>query len=261
MNNWYLGTIGFSYKEWVGPFYPAGMSQREYLPYYSKFFHSVEVDTTFHSSPRLETVESWYATSPPEFKFTLKTPRTITHDLGLKNVQGLMNEFTDILFPLKEKLGPILIQLPPSFTQENLKLLGDFLDTLTPSYRYAVEFRHPSWYNEKTTQLLSERQICWVSIDFPNVPKKIIPTTDFLFIRWIGINNLYHYHSFERVDKNDQLKSWLKAILVFQSEIPTMYGYFNNDYTGFAAGTCKRFILLAGLNDWEEDIPFQERLF
>ena len=261
MSIWYLGTIGYSYKDWVGAFYPAGASQREYMPYYSKYFNSVEIDTTFHSLPRLSAVETWYAFTPPEFKFTLKTPRTITHDLGLRGVQGLMNEFIDALYPLKEKVGPLLIQLPPSFTQANLNLLSEFIDSLPQTHRYAVEFRHASWYNDRTAQLLSQHQICWVSIDFPDVPKRIIPTTDFLYLRWIGVNNMYHYHSYERVDKNEQLSWWLNAINEFKTKIPTVYGYFNNDYTGFAAGSCKRFMQLAGLTDDGEHLPFQERLF
>ncbi len=261
MSTWYLGTIGFSYKDWVGAFYPAGSSQREYLPYYSKLFNSVEIDTTFHSLPRHSAIETWYVSTPPEFKFTIKTPHTITHDLGLKGAQGLMNEFIDALYPLKEKVGPVLIQFPPNFTQDNLNRLSDFIDSLPPTHRYAVEFRHTSWYNDTTAKLLSRRQICWVSIDFPDLPKQIIPTTDFLYLRWIGVNNMYHYHSYERVDKNDQLSRWLHAIIEFKTEIPTVYGFFNNDYTGFAAGSCKRFMRLAGLIDDEENLPFQERLF
>jgi uncharacterized protein YecE (DUF72 family) len=261
MSRWFLGTIGFSYKDWVGGFYPPGASQREYLPYYTKFFNSVELDTTFHSAPRIDTVQSWHATTTPQFKFCLKTPRLITHEMGLKGVQGLMNEFLDSLYPLQDKIGPILIQLPPSFTQENMLIVSEFLEALPASHRYAVEFRHPSWFNNRTAKLLSQSQVCWVSIDFPHLPKNIIPTTDFLYFRWIGVNNLYHYHSYERVDRSEQLIWWLKAIREFETNIPSVYGFFNNDYAGFAAGTCKRFMLLAGLMDEEQNPPLQERLF
>lgn len=261
MSSWFLGTIGYSYKEWVGPFYPPGSAQREYLPYYTKFFNSVELDTTFHSIPPTNTVQSWHDSTPTEFKFSLKTPHVITHELMLKGAEGLMNEFLDALYPLQHKMGPILIQLPPSFTQESFSILSDFLESLPPSHRYAVELRHASWYNNRTAQLLSQYQVCWVSIDFPNIPKNIIPTTDFLYIRWIGINNLYHYHSYERVDKSKQLIWWFHTIRDFQTEIPTVYGFFNNDYTGFAAGTCRRFMLLAGFIDEEQNPPLQERLF
>ena len=261
MNSWFLGTIGFSYKDWIGGFYPPGAQQHEYLPYYAKFFNSVELDTTFHSAPRIETVQSWHNSTPTLFNFCLKTPRLITHEMGLKGAQGIMNEFLDSLYPLQDKLGPILIQLPPGFTQENILILSEFLEALPGLYRYAVEFRHPSWFNDRTTELLAQYQVCWVSIDFPHIPKKIIPTTDFIYIRWIGINNLYHYHSYERVDRSEQLIRWLRAIREFDTSIPTMYGFFNNDYAGFAAGTCKRFMHLAGLTDEEQNPPYQERLF
>jgi uncharacterized protein YecE (DUF72 family) len=261
MSYWRLGTIGFSYKDWVGPFYPAGISPREYLSYYSKLFNSVELDTTFHSIPRSTTIESWFTSTPSEFKFCLKTPHTITHELGLKGSQGLMLEFLDSLVPLRGKTGPILIQLPPSYTQDNYFVLQEFLETLPQIHRYAIEFRHPSWYNEKTTQLLSKNHICWVTIDYPNLPRLINLTTDFLYIRWIGINGMYHQHSYEREDKTYQLRLWLHAILPLSEQIPVMYGFFNNDYAGFAAGTCKRFMHLAGFKEDEQNTPFQERLF
>jgi uncharacterized protein YecE (DUF72 family) len=261
MSDWHLGTIGFSYKDWVGEFYPTGTTQREYLPYYSKVFNSVEMDTTFHSTPRSTNVESWYASTPDEFKFCMKTPRAITHELGLHAAQSLMSEFLDTLHPLQEKTGPVLIQLPPSYSQTNLPVLSEFLESLPQSHRYAIEFRHASWYNEKTTQLLSNYNVCWVTIDFPNLPRKVNITTDFVYIRWIGINGMYHHHSYERVNKTSQLRWWLQELLMVRKQISTVYGFFNNDYAGFAAGSCRRFLLLAGLKDEDQDTPYQERLF
>jgi uncharacterized protein YecE (DUF72 family) len=114
-----------------------------------------------------------------------------------------MNEFIESLSPLQGKTGPILIQLPPSFSQENFFVLDEFLEILPRSHQYAIEFRHPSWYNQKTAQLLTHYRICWVSVDYPNLPKQINPTTDFLYIRWIGINGMYQHHTHERVDKTN----------------------------------------------------------
>jgi uncharacterized protein YecE (DUF72 family) len=261
MSDWYLGTIGFSYKDWVGEFYPSGTTQRGYLTYYCKVFNSVELDTTFHSIPQRATVQSWFATTPSEFKFCLKTPRTITHELGLKGAEGLMDEFIESLSPLQGKTGPILIQLPPSYSQENFSVLREFLEILSRSHQYAIEFRHPSWYNQKTTQLLSEYRVCWVTLDYPNLPKQINLTADFLYIRWLGRNGMYLHHTHERVDKTHQLKSWIQIINPFLEQVPIVYGFFNNDYAGFAAGTSKRFMLLAGLTDDDQNIAYQERLF
>jgi uncharacterized protein YecE (DUF72 family) len=261
MNHWYLGTIGFSYKDWVGSFYPIGTPQRGFLPYYSKVFNAVELDTTFHSIPNQATVQSWFTKSPTEFRFCLKTPRRITHELGLRGAQGLMVEFIDSLQPLREKLGPILIQLPPKYTIVNHSVLGEFLEYLPGKCQYAIEFRHASWYNPKTTELLSHHQVCWVTSDIPNLPKEIIPTSNFYYIRWIGVNGMYEHHTHERVDKSNELRWWLEAIRPISEHIPTIYGFFNNDYAGFAAGTCKRFKLIAGLSDEEEKLPYQDRLF
>jgi uncharacterized protein YecE (DUF72 family) len=261
MNQWYIGTIGYSYKEWMGGFYPTGIKPRDYLPYYSKVFNSVEIDTTFHSLPRLESVQSWSASVPSGFKISLKTPRGITHEMKLYHAESIMAEFIDTIQPLKDRLGPVLIQLPPSFRIDSFNILQDFLKELPPVCLYAIELRHPSWFIEETVKLLSQFHICWAAIDFPNIPRQIVRTTDFLYIRWIGINGMYQHHSFERIDKTDHLKWWIDAIHAAMTEGMAIYGYFNNDYTGFAAGSCKRFMVMAGLMDEENNMPYQERLF
>jgi len=259
MKYWYLGTIGFSYKDWVGPFYPGGTTQRGYLPYYSKVFNAVELDTTFHSIPQRSTVQSWFNSTPEEFRFCLKTPRRITHELGLKGTQGLMLEFIDSLQPLSEKLGPILIQLPPKFSQVYYSVLREFLRSLPNTHQFAIEFRHASWYNQNTTQLLNQHQVSWVANDFPNLPKEINLTTNFVYIRWIGVNGLYQHHTHERVDKSIELRWWLEKIYQVSEHIPNVYGFFNNDYAGFAAGTGKRFKGIAGLTYQEDNLPYQSR--
>jgi uncharacterized protein YecE (DUF72 family) len=259
MIRWYLGTIGFSYKDWVGSFYPVGTVPRNYLSLYSKVFNSVEIDTSFHAVPRNENIISWAATVPPDFKVCFKTPRRITHELQLINADSLMDEFITAIKPLGDKIVPILIQMPPRFTQANISTLEMFLDKLPQFYRYAIEFRHSSWYIEKTSKLLSKYRVCWVSIDFPRIPKAITPTTDFLYIRWIGINGMYGKHTHERADKSDQLRWWLNEIRSKEDNITEFYGFFNNDYTGCAASTCVRFKKIAGFSSDTDVIPLQER--
>jgi uncharacterized protein YecE (DUF72 family) len=261
MSQWHLGTIGFSYKDWVGEFYPIDTSQRDYLPFYSKVFNSVEIDTTFHAIPKFSIVQSWFSITPDGFKFCLKTPRIITHERGLKASEGLMTEFLESIEPLRYKTGPILIQLPPRYSQEHLSDMELFLAYLPDSYQYAIEFRHPSWYNDITTQLLSKYQVCWVAIDFPSLPKQLILTTDFIYLRWIGRNGMYQRHSFERVEKTHELETWFDLIKTNQSDIKHIYGFFNNDYTGFAAGTCRRFLQITGMKKDDQQFPYQERLF
>jgi uncharacterized protein YecE (DUF72 family) len=261
MSEWYFGTIGFSYKDWVGEFYPIDTNPRDYLPLYSKVFNCVEIDTTFHAIPKISMVQSWFSVTPEEFKFSIKTPGVITHELGLRASEGLMMEFLESVEPLGHKTGPILIQLPPRYTQEYISDMDLFLASLPNSYQYAIEFRHRSWYNELTAQVLSKYHVCWVTIDYPNLPKQFIRTSDFMYIRWIGRNGFYHRHSFEREEKTQELTSWLELIDSYQSDIPFVYGFFNNDYTGFAAGTCRRFQQMAGIQKNDQQFPYQERLF
>ena len=261
MSQWYIGTIGFSYKDWVGEFYPINITQKEYLPFYSKIFNVVEIDTTFHAIPKPSVIQSWFNITPDGFKFCLKTPRIITHELGLKASQGLMSEFLESIAPLKEKTGPILIQLPPRYTQDNIEDVDLFLSALPGDYQYAIEFRHLSWYNEDTVHLLTTHHICWVTVDYPKLPKQIMQTTDFIYIRWIGINGEYQRHSFERVKKINELTSWLALIKSYNNRVTSIYGFFNNDYTGCAASTCKRFVQLSGITKNEQHFPYQEHLF
>jgi uncharacterized protein YecE (DUF72 family) len=261
MSEWHLGTIGFSYKDWVGAFYPIDTNPRDYLSLYSKVFNCVEIDTTFHAIPKVSMVQSWFRVTPGEFKFCVKTPGIITHDLGLKASEGLMKEFLESVEPLGHKTGPILIQLPPRYSQEHISDVELFLACLPNSYQYAIEFRHLSWYNDLTAQLLSKYKVCWVTLDYPNLPQQFIRTTDFMYIRWIGRNGLYQRHSFERIEKTYELTSWLELTNSYQSDIPCIYGFFNNDYTGFAAGTCKRFQKMAGIQINNQHFPNQERLF
>ncbi len=116
MVEWFLGTMGFGYDDWRGVFYPPGTTSRDYLTHYSRIFNSVEMDTTFYGVPRSAVVTQWAASTPDNFKFCAKLPRTITHEMGLIGTRGLVDEFIDAMRLLGDKLGVILIQFPPSFT-------------------------------------------------------------------------------------------------------------------------------------------------
>ena len=125
--NWYLGTMGFSYKDWSGVFYPEGLVARDYLAYYSQHFNAVELDSTFYGTPKPAYVERWAAVVPPGFTFCAKVPRTITHDLRLVEAHELMEVFVRTMTLLGDKLGAILIQLPPDMPFEHIHHLAVFL--------------------------------------------------------------------------------------------------------------------------------------
>jgi uncharacterized protein YecE (DUF72 family) len=268
MADWYLGTMGFGYKDWKGVFYPQGTETADFLGYYSRIFNSVEMDTTFYGTPRAATVEGWAAATPDGFKFCAKTPRIITHELELVGAAGYMQEFTDAIRHLGDKLGVILVQLPPSFDVTHHLALAAFLEELSQTARdipVAVEFRHRSWFTpesgSETRDLLRSRGVCWAATEYPHTPGVIVPTTDFLYLRWIGQHGTYDHHNFERVDKTSELTRWLQAIREVESRVKRVYGFFNNDYAGFAAGTCNRFKEIAGLPVESFTPPEQGRLF
>lgn len=256
-----LGTIGFGYRDWEGVFYPEGLPTREYLKFYNRHFNALEIDTTFYGSPKAETVNRWVADTDDDFIFCVKTPREITHTMGLVGTRGLMSEFCDSIRLFGGKLGAILIQLPPSFTISRSAVLINFLQEIPSDLRFAIEFRNPSWYTDDTAQLLTDHNVCWVISEYPGLPMDIRKTSDYLYIRWIGEHGKYRPHTHERIDKSQQLMSWWANIKPFLDTIQVFYGFFNNDYAGFAAGTCEKFMKIVGLPIEENNRPKQQSLF
>src|SRR5947208_90497 len=136
----YVGTSGFSYASWKPDFYPAGSKAKDFLRLYSERLPSVELNATFYKLPSEAQLRSWAEQTPPGFRFAVKMSRRITHFGGL----DLVGTFCEQVRALRERLGPVLIQFPPTRTRDDglLELLHGSLD---PDLRYAFEFRHPSW--------------------------------------------------------------------------------------------------------------------
>lgn len=261
MSEWFLGTMGFGYKDWGGGvFYPTGLPSGETLSYYSRRYNAVELDTTFYGTPKPSKVKQWANSVPDHFVFCAKLPRSLTHENGLLGVQGELNEFVESMRNLGEKLGVILIQLPPRFTLAEEKPLSEFLSVLPSDLRFAVEFRHSSWLVPRIETLLKSCQVCWATTEYPGLPNQIRQTTDFLYIRWIGKHGTYDRHAFERVDKTTQLTWWRDQIQPHLDTVKRVYGFFNNDYAGFAIGTCNKFKTILGISEPPDRI-IQERLF
>ena len=249
MANWYIGTMGFSYQDWSEVFYPPDMDTRDYLSYYSRIFNAVEIDSTFYGIPKAEYVQRWAATTPDDFKFCVKVPRLITHDMVLSGTQGLVAEFVNMMRLLEEKLGVILIQFPPSFKADQSALLDDFLGELPGGVKYAVEVRHRSWYTAeaKTEEILRQHGVAWAATQYPGLPRLIHQTARFVYTRWIGRHGSFERHSVERLDRSGELKAWLELFRRVENQVEAIYGFTNNDYAGFAPGTANRFKEIAGL--------------
>lgn len=268
--DYHLGTVGFGYKDWDAVFYPVGTPAREYLKNYARVFNSVEIDSTFYGTPRVEQVKNWSNTCSSAFKFCFKTPRYITHDMGLQRVDQEMIDFIKAISVAESKLGPVLIQLPPSYQLSEREQLKAFLEKLPQEFKYALEFRHLSWFKigfEKTQEILSKNNICWVTNDYAAMPKEIIRTSDFVYFRFIGKHNRYPKKDHERLDLSDKLQDWsAKLSLSLDNDhdnsksCSEVFAYFNNDYSGHSPATCNKFKKILGLTVNEPEIYEQVSL-
>lgn len=261
MTDWHIGTMGFAYEGWAGPFYPAGMPARHFLAEYSQYFDSVEIDSTFYGQPRPEQVQRWGAVTPPHFTFCLKTPRAITHDAPLTEGITRMREFLDVAGLLGDKLGVILLQFGPEFTHNHFNDLMIFLRELPADKRFAVEFRHRSWDTPGTAVLLEQHHICLAAADYIYMPQVIHRTSDFLYLRFIGPHGQFGTKDKELVDKTSDLQRWAANIQPLLPDVRDVYVFMNNDYSGFSPATCNRFKQMVGLPVQEIRPLIQGRLF
>ncbi len=230
MENILIGTSGWSYEEWVGPFYSEADDR---LGQYFDVFMTVEVNSTFYSFPSAWLPRLWARRSPDGFRFALKVPRDITHKKMLADPRILIEKFLKLVDPLRkaERLGPLLFQLPPKL-QCNISLLSKFLKTLPEGYEYAVEFRHPSWFEcREVIGLLRDYNVAFTVVDAPGLPGKVEVTADFSYFRWHGRGSRpwYNYHY-----RMGELREFAGKVLSARSKCKRVYGYFNNHFKGFA---------------------------
>jgi len=229
---YHLGTSGWSYPGWKGRFYPPGLPSCEWLSFYAQTFATVEINMTFYRFPKPETLGRWLELTPAHFTFTLKANRQITHLKKLKNVRSEVRYFYILADSLRERLGCILFQLPPSITLD-LDLLAGFLETLSPEYKNVVEFRHESWYEEKTYALLRAHEAAFCTVSSAKVPKTSPPTAPHAYFRFHGLTG-EHRHNYSE----EELEEW--AGIIRRAEAEEVYIYFNNDYQAFAVSNCLR---------------------
>ena len=185
---YYLGCSGWSYEGWKGPFYPNELDNKYWLSYYSQVFDFVEIDSTFYKIPSQFMVNNWSKRTADNFRFAVKFPKVITHTKRLKGVEKDIEQFYDAMEPLYDKILVFLMQLPPSLhIAEGLDLIKNLRYTLDPSFRYAIEVRHHSWFNELFYNYLKEKNYClvWSQQDILVTPP--ILTSDFVYLRLIEV--------------------------------------------------------------------------
>jgi len=233
----YVGTSGWQYKHWNARFFPADLPKKDWLPYLSSKFKTVEVNTTFYHLAKKSTFEKWKKEVPANFLFTIKFYRRFTHIKKLnfdKEELETLDAFVKNAEVLGRKLGPILIQFPPSFRLNLVKLefLIIQLRKLEKKYktklRLACEFRHPSWFADEAYEFIKKHKVAWVITNSPAWPSKVIKTCDFVYMRFHGRTKLFASNY-----TNEELEEWAKALKDLKPK--ELFCYFNNDANAYAA--------------------------
>lgn len=225
----HVGTSGWSYDHWKGPFYPQDLPGTRMLEYYARHFKSVEVNNSFYRLPEKQTLRHWYECTPDDFRFTAKASRYITHMKKLREPQKTVPVFLQRISLLGDKLGPILFQLPPHW-HCNTERLGSFLDSLSDEFHYTFEFRDSSWLNRQTFELLARHKVsfCIYELEGFVTPQEI--TASHIYVRLHGPGEAY-----QGSYTNKSLSAWARTLTDWAQRGNTVYCYFDNDQGGYAA--------------------------
>lgn len=227
-----IGTSGWNYKHWRDVFYPPKLSASKWLAFYSQHFETVELNATFYRLPKPETFEKWYEKTPDFFIWSVKASKYITHTKRLKDCEEPVHRFYGVAGLLKDKLGPLLLQLPPNMAFEEDRFIG-FCKNLDPSFKHVLEIRHPSWVDPIVFNILQEHNIAFCLSDTAGrYPYHEEITADFIYIRLHGSRKLYQSEYSE-----DELKEWGRKIRTWNRQT---YVYFDNDFEGFAVQNAQR---------------------
>ncbi|MFN2613941.1 MAG: DUF72 domain-containing protein [Actinomycetota bacterium] len=215
----FVGTSGFSYREWKPEFYPADLKSKDFLSFYSRAFPSVEINNTFYRAPTPSLLDGWKVQTPADFRFTLKAPQKITHIRRLRDTDEEVGYFLNTARALDERLGCILFQLPPSL-KADAELLEKFLAALPGDpFRFAMEFRHDSWSTDDIKALLGNCGVAWCAADTEDKPVTVVRTArSHVYLRLRGLN--YTDEDLQRwaADARATLDDGLDAYVYFKHE-------------------------------------------
>ena len=229
----YVGTSGYSFKEWKGHFYPEKLPQKEMLRYYATHFSTVEINNTFHKFPTESTVQSWADQVPGSFRFVLKARQIITHFRRLQSTERYVDDFIRIASVLKQRQGPILFQLPPNF-KKDIPRLDAFLSYIGGRAKSAFEFRHESWFDDEVFNSLRAHEAAMCIADADDVPTAhVVRTANWGYVR---------LREEGYTDKN--LRDWIKEIR--SQNFDEAYVFFKHEDAGAGPKLAARFAELAG---------------
>ncbi|TLZ64194.1 MAG: DUF72 domain-containing protein [Methanobacteriota archaeon] len=228
-----FGTSGWSYEEWLGVFYETASESK--LAAYTKVFNTAEIDSSFYRAPTKGMVLGWLRYTPEDFVFAAKVPQTVTHDRRIdvaKRAEEDVRAFCELMDPLNDagKLGPLLLQLPPSLRFDP-GVVRRFFETLPHRYKWAIEFRNKSWLVPEAYDLLREFHVAYTIVDEPLLPPDVHLTADFSYIRWHGRGKdpWYDYQY-----SPEELRDWVPKVEKIAEASDPVYGFFNNHYHGYA---------------------------
>lgn len=225
----YAGTSGYSFREWVGRFYPEKTKAKDYLSYYGSQLNSVEINHTFRRFPRAEVSDAWARATPESFRFAIKMHQSVTHRYRLREVGRSVNDFLAELKPLGERLGVVLFQLPPFF-KIDLERLERFLSELPGAHRFAIEFRHPSWEDPTVHERLRGAGVALCAAEVEIEATEIRSTAPFAYLR---LRRPPPYDP----EETRRVRELLNQVA---GEVEDIYLYAKHDDEGLAPETVKK---------------------
>ena len=225
-----IGTSGYHYKHWRGPFYPNKMSADKMLEFYSQSFDTVELNNSFYRLPTEAAFDNWRQSVPANFVFAVKASRFLTHQKKLKDPESALDKLLPRASRLSNKLGPILFQLPPRW-RVNPGRLEALLEALPRDLRFAVEFRDLSWIQPEINKLLARFNAAFCIYELAGYRSPLTITADFAYVR-------LHGPGVEKYQANysaGRLRCWKQEIEAWAKDLAAIYIYFDNDQAGYAA--------------------------
>ncbi|MDB6172105.1 MAG: hypothetical protein JWL59_1416 [Chthoniobacteraceae bacterium] len=259
-----IGTCAWSFEDWRGVFYPASLPANQRLEFYARYLNSVEIDSTFYAVPGPQTIAHWLDVTPADFIFSAKMPREITHDRKLRECEELLHGFLEGMSPLRSRLACVLIQLPPYFTLKNDEFaLRRFIAQLPSDFRFAIEFRDPSWHLPRIAHVLESHHVCWAwndltaPVDSLEGAFEFLPrTADFLYVRLMGDAKTKfgrdgnRIHRYQRLlwPRDASLDTWVERVAQQLDSVSRALIYSNNHFEGFSPQTSRRLAERFGLD-------------
>ncbi len=230
----YIGTSGWSYASWRGPFFPKEIKVKDHLRYYATQFPTTELNAPFYRTPTEKAVEGWRDQTPPGFIFAWKASKFITHWKRLTNSENSIELLVSRLKLLAPKAGPVLFQLPPRF-KANRERLASFIKILPRCWPYAFEFRDKSWYENDIIDLLRDNDISLCLSDHHDAPSPWVVTARHVYVRGHGPGGTYKDHYPDKT-----LRAWARDIEKWKRQRRTVFVYFDNDQKSAAPADAKR---------------------